>query len=581
MRYSPGFLRFAASLAISSLAASSLAAAQRPAQAQIPTQQPAPAKAPAVIDLAGQEMNLETSEGLFYIAVALNACGYNNGLDQSDPIRMHVREQVNHAAGQSAEARNARDQLCTFIDQHRLAGAGVNLAQYISLALYLTPPPALAPSVEDADMPPDSTQVEGILPLLRTFAQAIDLHLIWVSNRPAYDEEITRLHDPLTKMIFATNLYLKMPVGGYEGRRFLVVLEPMLSPSEVNARVYGSNYVVVASPVDGVVHMREVRHTYLHYEIEPLLYAQSGAMTRLLPFLKVVHDAPLDFRYRSDIVPLVVECMIRAVEARTMQTGVSIPNIPANTPHSELAPLYQAREAATQKDSAPRQASVDRSMRQGFVLTQYFYNQLIVFEKTPVSFKESIGEMVYGMDVPEELGRVRHIEFAEPGSSDEGSSEVVQRAPVRPAGLDLAELDLMKGDAQAATQLSQAALSQHTADPARANFILARADLENGRMEDAQSAFQQSVKLSHEARIVAWSHIYLGRILDVEDKRDEALVEYKAALASRDGQPDTKEAAEKGLKTPFALPKRQGADPNADSNTDANTNPNAKPDKQP
>jgi soluble lytic murein transglycosylase-like protein len=39
-------------------------------------------------------------------------------------------------------------------------------------------------------------------------------------------------------------------------------------------------------------------------------------------------------------------------------------------------------------------------------------------------------------------------------------------------------------------------------------------------------------------------------------QRAKAIAEYRAALASRDSQPDTKAAAEKGIKEPFALPKR-------------------------
>jgi hypothetical protein len=60
--------------------------------------------------------------------------------------------------------------------------------------------------------------------------------------------------------------------------------------------------------------------------------------------------------------------------------------------------------------------------------------------------------------------------------------------------------------------------------------------------------------------MLAWAHIYLGRIFDVEDRRDQAVAEYKAALTARDGQPDTKAAAETGLKTPFILPHRTAAD---------------------
>ncbi|MGC2161422.1 MAG: tetratricopeptide repeat protein [Silvibacterium sp.] len=572
MRFSSTLHRLSVPLAALFLVTASLSFAQKKAQANVPGPQYPPApKAPALIDPAGPSVSLTDSEALFDIAVALNACGYDNGLEQSDPLRAQVRQQVNQAIDQSAEARNDRDQLCTFINQHRLAENGLNLAQYVSLALYVTPPPALEPSVDETDMPPDSTQVEDILPILRRFAQDIDLHVIWVTDRAAYDAEIVHLHDPLTKMIVDTNFYLKMPAGTYSDRRFLVVVDPLLSPGQTNARIYGSNYVVVISPDNkGAIHMSEVRHVYLHYEIEPLIYARSEAIDRFQPFLNIVREAPLAYRYREDIVSLVVECMIRAIEARTMSTGVDLKPIPAGIDRSNLENAYRAHNLALAQDAAIRQKSVDGSMTQGFVLTQYFYSQLIAFEKSPASLKESIGEMVYGMDVPQELNRVKHIEFA-----DQSTPDVVQQVPPRPSGLDLAEIDVEKGDAKNATALAQAALQQHDPDPARANFILARADLMNGKMEDAQTAFQQSVQLGHDARLLAWSHIYLGRILDVEQQRDQAVAEYKQALAVRDGQPDTKEAAESGMKKPFTLPgePQQSNDNDSGKGNDAPSQP--------
>ncbi len=574
MQLSLNLTRFCVPVAAVALAFACSSSAQQPVKAKSPSAQsqapkmPPPPKPPALVDPAGPAISLQTSEAVFDVAVALNACGYDNGLAESDPIREHIREQVNQATQQSVDARDARFHLCEFIDQHRLAEAGRDLAQYISLALYLTPPPELSPSVETADLPPDSTQVENILPLLRTFVETIHLHAIWVENRPAYEQQIVQLHDPLTKMILDTNIYLKMPVSSYADERFLVVPEPMISPGETNARVYGADYVVVASPVNGTIHMKEVRHTYLHYEIEPLLYARASAMDRLLPFLKTVRDAPLDFVYRSDIVSLVIESMIRAIEARTMQTGVAIPSIPANTAHSELEPVYREHLAALQKDNAVREQLVGVDMAEGYVLTQYFYTQMASFEHTPTSLKESIGEMVYGMDVQQELGKLKNIHFVE-----EGSADIVRRAPVEPRGLDLAELDLVKGDAKMAGDLSETALKQHTADPARANFILARADLMSGKIDDAENAFRETIRLSSDPRMVAWAHIYLGRILDVEEKRDDAVAEYKSALTIRDSQPDIRSAAEKGVKQPFALPRHEAPDDDDDGGPPSKTQP--------
>jgi tetratricopeptide (TPR) repeat protein len=343
----------------------------------------------------------------------------------------------------------------------------------------------------------------------------------------------------------------------------------LLTPGTTNARVYGPDYVVITSPSNGSIRMQDVRHTYLHYEIEPLLYARASSLDRLLPVLKAVSDAPLDFIYRSDIVSLVIECMIRAIEARTMDTGLQEFKIPPNVPRSELESYDRQRNASLQKISAVRLQAVSQSMAQGYVLTQYFYEQLIGFERTPISLKESIGEMVYGMDVDSQIHRARQVEFVQQGSSD-----VVRHTPRQLRGLDLAEMKLMKGDPAGAGQLAKQAIDQHTAEPDRANFILARVDLMNGKIDDAESAFRETVRLSKDPRTLAWSHIYLGRILDVQEERDNALTEYRAALTVRDGQPDTKSAAEKGLKQPFALPHHQQS---SDSDADDDAAPPAKP----
>ncbi len=532
---------------------------------------PAPPKPPAIIDPAGPQIGLQTSESLFDIAVALNSCGYDDGLEDSDPVRLHVRQQVNDSLQSSPSAQNVHDKLCQFVSAHRLSDSSHDLAQYISLALYLTPPPELTTEVAGADLPPDSTQVMDILPLLRDFALAINLHQVWVSNRSAYDEEVAKLHDPLTNMVVSTNAYLKMPASTGGGSRFLVVLEPMLAPSQVNARVYGSDYVIVASPAKGAIRMDEVRHTYLHYEIEPLLYARQGSMDRLLPMLKTIREAPLDYVYRADIVSLVIECMIQAIEARTMPTGVVIPKAPGNMRKADAEVVdHQIRDARDQ-DAAIRHAKIQHDMQEGFVLSQYFYERLGAFETEPQSFKETIGEMVYGMDVPAEMSRIKRITFL-----PEGSADVVHRTPRQLRGLDLAEMKLLKGDSDAAATLANEALAQHTADPGRADFILARVAALHGQMSEAQKDFGEVIQLSKDPRMLAWSHIYLGRVYDIQQQRDQAVTEYHAALTVRDGQADTRQAAEKGIKNAYVLPpgaRKPGDDADDDEAEPSSTQP--------
>jgi hypothetical protein len=533
---------------------------------QSSSSQPAPQeKAPSLIDPAGPTISLVPSEPVFLMAAALNSCGYDEGLEESAPVRRHVREEINQALAKSEEARNARDKVCLYIAQHRMTGTEHDIAQYISLALYLTPPPELEISEELAQMPPDSTQVVEILPLLRSFISALDLHGIWLTLRPVYDKELDQLHDPLSKMIVSTDLYLKMPASTYEGRRFIVVIEPMLSPSLVNARIYGTDFVVVVSPVNGQIRMTDVRHTYLHYVIEPLLNARANAIDRTQPILKEVRDAPMEFRYRSDTVPLTIECLIKAIEARTMDTGIPVYKIPANADRSEFPRYERERQLYLQKVDAVRVAAVQHDMTQGFVLTQYFYEQLIQFEKDPASLSDTIGEMVYSMDVDQQVHRARNIEF-----DKQSDGEVLGRTrPRKLTGLDLAEARLASGDVASASAIAQQALTDKSdsleavAAGARANFILARAAVMTGKPDEAIDRFQKTLATSKDQRLLAWSHIYLGRMLDLDCKRDEAVSEYQLALTVRDGQQDTRLAAERGVKSAYAV-KGHSCDDDAD-----------------
>jgi len=520
-------------------------------------------------EAAGSAITLETSEPLFYVAAGLNACGYDVGLSQSNPVRQRVRDEINEELAQSAPARDARDALCTFIREHALNDSSRNLAQYVSLSLYLTPPPALTPSVDITDLPPDSTQVVEILPLLRTFAESVRLNALWVEHRPEYQGFVDRIHDPLTKMVLDTNIFLHLPVSSYDGRRFMVLLEPMLATTETNARIYASDYVVVVSPSalpQAAVPMDLIRHTYLHYVVEPMIYSRASSLDRLLPLLKPVQEAPLEFIYKSDIVALLTECLIKAVEAQVMDVGFPRPVKPAFRDRSDQDRYDSEVAAYDRKAEAARRRVVDLDMRQGWVLAEYFYNQLGAMDRAGSSLKDNIGPMVYGMDVDRERHHDEQIAFLPTGSGGDSTfRDPVRRAPRQLTGLDLGEMKLMKGDLDGASEIAEAARKKDPAN-AKAHYILGRIDLMDGNPDEALGHLTQTVKFSHDPRTIAWAHIFLGRMYDlahdpdhpdaVRPQRAKAIAEYQIALANRDSQPDTKAAAEKGLKEPFALPKR-------------------------
>ena len=527
-------------------------------------------------EATGSAVTLETSEPLFDLAAALNVCGYDADLASSSPVRAAVRQELADAIAASQEAATAHDALCKEIRLHDLGDSGHNVAQYVSLALYLSPD--LMPVVDITELPPDSTQVVGILPPLRSFSEAVHLHAIWVGHHADYEALVNRLHDPLTRMILNTNIYLRSPVSSYDGRRFLVLVEPMLAPSAVNARIYASNYVVVVSPQAdpaGSFHMDQIRHTYLHYEIEPMVYARAAAMDRLLPLLKPVAEAPLDFIYKSDIVALLTECLIKAIEARTMDTGLLKPVRPANTRQRTEFESYDAEMNLYERQAeAVRRKSVDLSMRHGWVLTDYFYGQLVQMEHDNISLKDNIGPMVYGMDVARERHAAQQIAFL-----PEGTHDVVHRLQPAPTGLQLAEKKMMQGDAAGAEEMAQKALADPKGDHAEAHYILARIGLLERQPDDAITHFHAALDSSKDPHVLAWSHIYLGRLYDVQPNRKKAIAEYQAALTIPGSQPDTRAAADQGLRQPFALPKREAVVP-ATSDDDTPVDPSGKAEKE-
>jgi hypothetical protein len=536
-----------------------------------------PAPRIAQPEAGGSAITLETSEPLFYIAVALNTCGYDNDLASSSPVRLKIRQEIDAEVAASAAARTSRDALCTYVRQHTLADGSLNLAQYVSLAVYLSPPPELTPTVDETELPPDSTQVVNVLPLLRTFAEDIHLNAIWIAHRAEYEDLTARVHAPLTKMILNTNIYLRLPVSSYDGRRFLVLLEPMFAPSATNARIYSNDYIVVASPAlnpPGSVHMDDIRHIYLHYEIEPLVYARAQAMERLQPLLKAVQEAPLEYTYKTEIVPLLTECLIKAIETKTMDVGIVKPQRPGPEVRARAdLERYDADLSAYEHQAeATRRRAVDLAMRQGWVLVDYFYGQIGAMEKDNISLKEDMGQMVYGMDVDRERHKDQQIAFL-----PESSHDVLRRATTQLTGLQLAEMKIFKGDLAGASDIANQVLADPTGDHAQAHYVLARVNLMQRQPGAAIGDFQAVLDTSKNPRTLAWSHIYLGRLYDIVPDREKAVAEYQAALIVRDSQPDTRAAAEQGIKTPFVAPKAEHQTP--DESDDAPLDPSGKAEK--
>jgi hypothetical protein len=479
-------------------------------------------------------VKLDSSQTLFTVLAAINSCGYDNELASSDPLRLAIRGEIGHNIEMSDTAKSAADGFCSFYRDHQQPDGVRTLSQYVSLALYLGPAPTFSPKVKEADLPPDASGLLGAVPLLTKFYQEAGLQEIWKKHSASYSELEARYRDALSKMISDTELYLRLPTGGYLGRAFTIYVEPMGAPSEINARNYGSEYYVVITPGTGSsLKIEQIRHTYLHYLLDPMVGKYAAKLNTLEPLLDTVKLAPMDESFKADPSLLVTECVIRSIEARAPLTGKS---------------------SLSDQDRA-----INDSMSQGFVLTRYFYERLLEFEKDNVGFRNALPAMLTQIDVRKEQKRASQIQFA-----SAAEPELLQLARPREAKLlNTAEERLSAGDADAAEKLAKQALAEKTEDPGRALFILAEIAL-HGNIEGARDYFEQALKATNEPKIVAWSHIYLGRIFDLQDdeengpKRLEAIAHYKAAVGASDELPEAKAAAEQGVQKPYAPPQQAG-----------------------
>src|SRR5208337_2070837 len=178
------------------------------------------------------QVSLETSETLFTVLTAINTCGYDQELSSSDPLRAQIRSDVAKAVENTAGAQDVIAPMCAFYRQHQGADDSRDLSQYVSLALYLQEPPAFTPKVKQAELPPDAAPLADIVPMMQAFYQKIGLHAIWERHRARYTELTDIYHDPLAKMTFDTEIYLKMASAGYLGRQFTVYLDAMGAPGQ-------------------------------------------------------------------------------------------------------------------------------------------------------------------------------------------------------------------------------------------------------------------------------------------------------------------------------------------------------------
>jgi tetratricopeptide (TPR) repeat protein len=229
---------------------------------------------------------------------------------------------------------------------------------------------------------------------------------------------------------------------------------------------------------------------------------------------------------------LVTESLIRAVEAR-MIGG-------------------KGKEAERAKAQASQKAA-----QEGFILAPYFNEQLANFEKQPEPLQDAFGGWLRDIDVGHERKRANDLVFVNTSAPDVLSSSKQNKT----SPLDDAERRLQAGDMDGAREIASQVLKDKNDDVGRAMFVLAQVATHNKSFDEARQYFEDAVKNTNSARVLAWSNVYLGRMYDLifsqtgnTGDRDTAVQHYKAALDASSRYPGARTAAEKGIKEPYTSP---------------------------
>jgi len=463
------------------------------------------------------ENGFSVSISLFSALAAINAAGYDSGIDSPLNDNYRVRTQVREALAK--EKIPSLPELKSFYKDHKKPSGAADLGQYISFALLAGGPPDF--KLPTNPLPPEVEPLRGFSELLARFYQEAMIEDLWNRSQPALSAAMGQYQEAVIATLFETNGYLRNP-SGYLGRRFQIYLDLLGAPDQVQVRSYRDDYYVVITPTNTPV-VNEIRDAYLEYLLDPLTFKYSESIKQKKALAKYAQEAPaLDLAYKDDFSLLLTKCLVKAIDSRLIH-------------------------GSAQK----REAFVNQAMGEGFILTAVFADLLTVYEKQQGSFQLYYPDLVNAIDVRREEKRLKSVAFvdkvaprlvAPPAKMQlEPAEETLQTAEGLLGERDF--VDARKGFEKALRETSE------KAKQGRAFYGLAVIDLGEKRWDEALNLFQRTVDANPNSGIAAWSHYYLGQLQVKSGDMDKATAEFKLTLATEGASAKAREAAEKALQS--------------------------------
>ncbi len=248
---------------------------------------------------AADNIQLGANENLFVVLAAANAAGYDEGaaLPDNSPLRKDLRDTL------AKQEIPVLQDLKRFYRKHMQKNGVQDLSQYISYALSFTGHPDFAWRTRDVDVPPDAKALEDFTPLLIDFYRQAHLADLWTQSKPLHEKEEEKYHSPLLAMTTAVDGYLRVPAGGYlASRRFSVFVDLLGAPEQIQTRNFGNDAFVKITSSEKP-RLLDIRHAFLHYEIDPIALKYGVEIDQKQALLNSVQQAPLESNFCNRFRP--------------------------------------------------------------------------------------------------------------------------------------------------------------------------------------------------------------------------------------------------------------------------------------
>lgn len=471
---------------------------------------------------------LDVNQTLFAILAAANLSGYDTGLDwpTNSPIRAKVRQRLGTMRLSSLVP------LRSLLKQVRPKDPASELYRYVEFAILSAGPPGFTPARSDLPRPPSLEPLDDLPPLLAEFYKEAHLDDLWKELQPDYDAFLDQVGPPVSQALVSADGYLRGSTNLYLGHRFLVWAEPQGAPNQVLTFGYMDDYNVVVTPSPEIP-VFDIRHAYLHYVLDPITTKYSAEIQKFAALYDYAQNAPLvaqEYK-RSQWLDLATESLIKAVESRI--------------------------------DRKP--ALAEQALKEGYVLTPAFAEQLAGFEAQDTVMRTYLPDMLDKIDLKHEEKRAANVQFV----SERAARTVHVKPPPAPAPPPLTGAAKTLDDAE--KEFNQQLASDHKMDTAKDLFLrvlqetdqkpmhakayygLARTALVENDPDAAERLFHKALDLDPDPVVKSWCLLYLGRLSDnTQGGREQAKDFYKSAMAV-DGVPEqVRKAAEQGLNQAYS-----------------------------